>query len=105
MKNIFALIIFAVFLYSCQSRIVSQEKPLQANSIELYKKYTVLTNDAKAYKVEVLKQDADKIYTKNKDGEEIVIEKSNIREMKKVDILASVAIGVAALAAVIFIPL
>jgi hypothetical protein len=61
-----ALFILTFFLYSCQTRVVSQRKTLQANSIELYKKYTVLTNDAKEYKVEVLKQDVEKIYTKNK---------------------------------------
>ena len=105
MKRIFAFIILSVFLISCQTRVVSQQKPLQTNSLELYKKYTVLTSDAKEYKVEVLRQDAEKIYTKNKKGEEIVIEKSNIREVKKIDLFASVAIAVAAIAAVIFVPI
>ena len=105
MKRILPFIILSFFLFSCQTRVVSLQKPLQANSIELYKKYTVLTSDAKEYKVEVLKQDAEKIYTKNKKGEEIVFEKSNIREIKKLDLMSSVAIAVAAVAAVVFIPL
>lgn len=105
MKRVFVLIILSFFLISCQTRVVSQQKPLQPNSLELYKKYTVLTNDAKEYKIEVLRQDAEKIYTKNKKGEETVIDKSNIREVKKVDLFASVAIAVAAIAAVIFVPI
>lgn len=105
MKRIFVLMILSLFLYSCQTRVVSQEKPIQANSLELYKKYTITTNDAKIYKVEVLRQDGEQIFTKNKRGEEIVINKNEIREAKKVDLFASIAIGAAALAAVLFIPL
>ena len=73
--------------------------------MDLYQKYTILTNDAKVYKVEVLKQTETAIYTKNKKGEEVVIDKSNIREVKKLDLLSSIAIGVAAIAAVIFVPI
>ena len=105
MKRIFVLIILSLFLYSCQTRVVSQEKPIQANSLELYQKYTITTNDAKIYKVEVLRQDGEQIFTKTKKGEEIIINKSEIREAKKLDLLSSVAIAVAAVAAVVFIPL
>lgn len=105
MKRIFVLIILSLFLYSCQTRVVSQEKPIQANSLELYQKYTITTNDAKIYKVEVLRQDGEQIFTKTKKGEEIVINKNEIREAKKLDLLSSVAIAVAAVAAVVFIPL
>lgn len=105
MRRIFVLIILSLFLYSCQTRVVSQQKPLQTNSLELYQKYTILTNDAKVYKVEVLKQDGEQIFTRNKKGEEIVISKNEIREVKKLDLLSSVAIAVAAVAAVVFIPL
>lgn len=105
MKRIFVLIILSLFLYSCQTRVVSQEKPIQANSLELYQKYTITTNDAKIHKVEVLRQDGEQIFTKTKKGEEIVINKNEIREAKKLDLLSSVAIAVAAVAAVIFIPL
>lgn len=105
MKRIFLLIVVSLFLYSCQTRVVSQEKPIQANSLELYQKYTITTNDAKIYKVEVLRQDAEQIFTKTKKGEEIVINKNEIREAKKLDLLSSIAIAVAAVAAVIFIPL
>lgn len=105
MKRIFVLIILSFFLYSCQTRIVSQQKPLQANSLDLYKKYNIITNDAKMYKVEVLKQDNEQIFTKNKKGEEVIINKSDIREVKKVDLFSSIAIGLAAVAAVVFVPI
>ena len=85
--------------------MVSLQKPLQANSLELYQKYTIITNTPAEYKVQVLRQDAEKIYAKDKKGEEVVINKNEIREVKKLDLLSSIAIGVAALAAVIFVPI
>lgn len=105
MKRISAFIILTFFLISCQTRVVSQQKPLQANSLELYQNYTIVTNAPAQYKVQVLKQDQDKIYTKNKKGEEIIINKSDIREVKKLDLFSSIAIAVAAIAAVIFVPI
>lgn len=105
MKSILAFIVLSFFLFSCQTRVVSQQKPIQSNSLDLYEKYTIVTNDAKEYKVEVLKQDEEKIYAKTKKGEEVVINKSEVREIKKVDLFSSVAIGLAAIAAVIFVPI
>ena len=64
-----------------------------------------MTNTPAEYKVQILRQDAEKIYTKNKKGEEITINKSDIREVKKVDLFSSIAIAVAAIAAVIFVPI
>ncbi len=107
MKNL--LSIFAFFLVltitSCQTRVVSIQKPLQKNSLELYQKYSIQTNDAKIVKMEVLRQDDEKIYGKTKSGEEITVNKSDVREVKKLDLLSSIAIGVAAIAAVIFVPI
>ncbi len=107
MKNFLPFIIaFSVLmLTSCRTTIVSQEKPLQKNTLELYRKYTIQTNDAKVVKVEILRQDDEKIIGKDKSGQEITINKSDIREVKKADVLSSVLIGVAAVAAVIFIPI
>jgi hypothetical protein len=84
---------------------VSQKKPLQANSLELYQNYTIITNAPAQYKVQILRQDEQKIYTKNKNGEEITINKSDIREVKKLDLLSSIAIALAAIAAVVFVPI
>lgn len=92
-------------LSSCQTRVVSTQKPLQNNSLELYQKYTIQTNDAKVIKLEVLKLDDDKIYGKLKSGEDVVINKSDVREAKKLDLFSSVAIAFAAIAAVIFVPI
>lgn len=99
---VFAILMLAV---SCQTRVVSPTKPLYDNKLDLYKKYTVQTNDAKVYKVEIVKIDATKIYGKTKTGEMVEIEKSNVREIKKPDILSSIVIGLAAVAAVVFIPI
>ncbi len=107
MKKLFAVIVLMVLLSvtSCQTRVVSSVKPMQKNSIELYKKYTIQTQDAKEVKVEVVRVDDEKIYGKTKSGEEVVIIKSDVREVRKFNLLPSIAIGVAAVAAVIFIPM
>ncbi|MBN9311660.1 MAG: hypothetical protein BGO40_09380 [Chryseobacterium sp. 39-10] len=107
MKKLFAVIVLMVLLSvtSCQTRVVSSVKPMQKNSIELYKKYTIQTQDAKEVKVEVVRVDDEKIYGKTKSGEEVVINKSDVREVRKFNLLPSIAIGVAAVAAVIFIPM
>lgn len=105
MKRLFPIFLILLFLTSCHTRVVSAQKPIQPNSLELYQKYTIQTNDAQLIKMEVLRQDNEKVYGKLKTGEEVIVEKSNIREAKKVDVLSSVAIGLAALAAVIFVPI
>lgn len=105
MKNIFAIFLFLMLLTSCQTRVVSLNKPMQNNSLELYQKYTIQTQDAKMIKVEVVKLDDEKIYGKLKSGETVVINKSDVREAKKVDVFSSVAIALAAIAAVIFVPI
>ena len=101
---IFALLMIFTLL-SCQVSVVNQQKPIQNNSLELYQKYTFQTQDAKVIKMEVLKQDNENIYGKTKTGEDVVISKNNVREAKKVDVFASVAIGLVAIAAVIFVPI
>lgn len=106
-KNITKILVLSLFfiLASCTTRVVSPNKPLYDNSINLYTKYTIQTKDAKSQKIEVLKVDATKIYGKNKAGEMVEIEKSEVRQITKPNILASVIIAVAAIAAVIFIPI
>ena len=105
MKNIVALVVFLLMLTACQTRVVSIQKPMQNNSFDLYQKYTVQMNDAKVIKLEVLKVDDENIYGKVKSGEDIVIKKSDVREAKKLDLFSSIAIAVAAIAAVIFVPI
>lgn len=101
--------IIAVFvlllLGSCQTRIVDSEKPLHDNTLTLYSNYTVQTKDAQKTKMEIIKVDNEKIYGKLKNGEQKEILRSEVREIKKTDYLTSVIIAVAAIAAVIFIPI
>ncbi|QOW11004.1 hypothetical protein Q73A0000_11860 [Kaistella flava (ex Peng et al. 2021)] len=78
---------------------------MKSNSLELYHKYTIQTNDAKVVKLEVLKLDDENIYGKLKSGEDVVINKSDVREVKKPDVFSSVIIGLAAVAAVVFVPI
>jgi len=78
---------------------------MQKNSLELYQKYTFQTNDGKLTKMEVLKQDDTQIYGKTKTGEDIVIAKTDVREARKLDVFSSIVVGLAAVAAVIFVPI
>ncbi len=105
MKNIISIFVVLFLLTSCQTRVVSTQKPIQNNSLDLYQKYTIQTNDAKIIKLEVLKVDDNKIYGKLKSGEEVIINKSDVREAKKLDLFSSIAIALAAIAAVIFVPI
>lgn len=106
-KNITKVLVLSLFfiLASCSTRVVSPNKAMQDNSLDLYKTYTIQTKDAKSQKVEVLKVDATKIYGKNKAGEMVEIEKSEVREIKKPNYVLSIVIAIAAITAVVFIPI
>ena len=78
---------------------------MQKNSLELYQKYTFQTNDGKLTKMEVLKQDDSQIYGKTKTDEDVVIAKADVREARKLDVFSSIVVGLAAVAAVIFVPI
>ena len=92
-------------LGSCQTRVVDVQKPLHDNTLTLYKNYVIQTKDAQKIKMEVIKVDSEKIYGKLKSGEQKEILRSEVREIKKTDYLASAIIAVVAIAAVIFIPI
>ncbi len=106
-KNILKTLFLSLFflMVSCKTTVVSPTKPMYDNTLELYKKYSIQTKDAKTQKLEVIKVDATKIYGKNKAGEMVEIERSEVRDIKKTDILTSIVIVAAAVAAVIFIPI
>lgn len=106
MKKSFSIFLLSIVLLlaSCQVRVVDAQKPLKDNTLELYKKYSIQTSDGKTQKVEVLKMDTDKIYGKTNKGENVVIERSEVHEIKRTDLLSSVAIGVGAVLALILIP-
>ncbi|WP_367174823.1 bacteriophage spanin2 family protein [uncultured Chryseobacterium sp.] len=107
MKKLFPIFILVLLLSitSCQTRVVSVQKPMKDNSLELYQKYTIQTNDAKITKMQVLKVDEQNIYGKTKTGESVTINRVDVREVKKLELLPSIAIGVAAIAAVIIVPI
>jgi hypothetical protein len=107
MKKYFSIFTLLIILTatSCQTRVVSQQKPMQKNSLELYQKYTFQTNDGRLTKMEVLKQDDSQIYGKTKTGEDVVIAKADVREARKLDVFSSIVVGLAAVAAVIFVPI
>jgi len=105
MKKYILLLMVLISFVSCQTRVVDQQKPLQNNTLELYHKYSVQTTDAKVTKLKVLKIDDDNIYGKNNQGEDITINKNDIREVKQFNWIASVGIAIVAVAALIFIPI
>ena len=107
MKKSLSIFVLTLLLCatSCQTLVVTKRKPLIDNSLELYQKYTIQTQDAKTIKMEVLKIDDTKIYGKNSKGESIEIERANVREVKKPDILSSFGIAIIAIAAVVFVPI
>lgn len=107
MKNLYSIFIVSLVLLmaSCQSRVVSVQKPFNKNSLELYKRYSFQLQDASNIRMQVLRVDAENVYGKNNDDEQIVINASEIREVKKTDLFSSVAVALAAVAAVIFVPI
>lgn len=101
-------IVFGILLLltvSCSTRVASLDRPLKDNSLELYQKYNIQTQDGKWHKIKVLKIDQENLYGKTTKGEDITLEKSNIREVKKFDLLSSLGIGAAAALALILIPI
>ncbi len=105
MKKLLAISFFILILVSCQTQVVTPQKPIRSNSLDLYTTYNIQTNDARTMKVKVLKQDDTKIYGKLKSGENVVIEKKDVREVKKFNVVSSVFVALAAVAAVILIPI
>lgn len=106
MKNVLHIfmLIGLLGLTSCQTRLVDQQKPLQPNTLELYHRYTVKTTDGRDQKIQVLRFDDQNIYGKNSKNEEVTIAKKDVFEIKKFNLLGSIAIGAAAVLALLFIP-
>ena len=92
-------------LTSCKSIVSNPGKPLKDNSLALNQKYEVQDFTAKIHKIKITSIDNKSIYGISKKGETISIEKKQIREVKKVKVVSSIAVGIMAIAAVIFIPI
>lgn len=105
MKKVILILTLTLSLASCQTRLVDQQKPLADNTLELYHKYTIITTDAQEHRLEVIKVDQDKIYGLDKKQNKVEINRNEVYEIKKTNWLTSIALGVAAVAAVIFVPI
>ena len=105
MKKLFPIFLFLLFVTSCQNRVVTTKSPMKSNSLSLYQNYSIQTNDSRIVKVKVLRQDNEKIYGKLKSGEEVIIDKDDVRTVKKPAVISSILIGLAAVAAVVLIPM
>ena len=103
-KRVFVSAGVFLLLVSCQTQVVNHAKPLHDNTLELYQKYTIQTNDSQVQKVQVLKTDSENIYGKDKNGQSVTIAKKDIHDIKKFDLLASLGIIAAAVAALLLIP-
>ncbi len=77
---------------------------MKDNSLNLYGNYNIQTVDGKRSKVKVLRLDADNLYGKNNKGEDVVIAKKDIREVRRFDFIASIIVVAAAVAALLIIP-
>lgn len=60
--------------------------------------------DTKVQKVEVLRVDAENIYGKTKNNEDVIIKRSDVRDIKKFDLLGTIGVIAGAIAAFILIP-
>ncbi len=92
-------------LTSCRSIVSNPGKPLKDNSLELNQKYEVQDFTAKIHKIKITSIDNKSIYGISKKGDFILIDKKQIREVKKVKVVSSIAVGIMAIAAVIFVPI
>lgn len=105
MKRIWSLCLLLLLLASCQTQVVTPQKPIRNNSLDLYTTYSIQTNDAQVMKLKVLKQDDKRIYGKLKSGESVTVEKKDIHVVRKSNVVSSVLIALAAVAAVILVPI
>ncbi|MCD0456308.1 bacteriophage spanin2 family protein [Chryseobacterium sp. LC2016-27] len=101
----FLTLIIVVSLTSCRTIVSNPGKLLKDNSLEINQKYEVQDFTAKIYKIKIISIDSKKIYGISKKGDCISIDKKEIREVKRVRVMSSIAVGLMAIAAVIFVPI
>lgn len=107
MKNYFKFLglLFCISLTSCKTIISNPGKPLKDNSLELNQKYEIQDFTAKIHQIKITSIDNKNIYGISRKGEKISIDKKQIRQVKKVKVVRSIAVGILAIAAVIFVPI
>jgi len=101
----FLTVIMCISLISCRSIVSNPGKPLIDKSIELGRSYEIQDFNAKIYTIKICAMDDENIYGIAKGNERVIIKRSDIRQMKKWQVLNSVIVGALAVAAVIFIPI
>lgn len=107
MKNNFKFLflLLCISITSCKSIISNPDKLLKDNSLELNQRYEVQDFTAKIHKIKITSINYKNIYGISKKGDTISIDKKQIREIKKVKVVSSIAVGIMAIAAVIFVPI
>lgn len=105
MKKYLTLLLLSFFLFSCQTRVATANRPIKDNTLALYQKYTFKTADGHVAKFKVLKVDAEKIYGKDNAGRKITINRSEVREVVKPNVLGPLLFIAAGVAAVALAPL
>lgn len=94
-----------VSLVSCKSILANPGKPLEDNSLKLGKRYEIQDYNAKMHDVNIISTDSINVYGFSKKGESIIINKRQIRQVKKVKVGASIITSILAIAAVILVPI
>lgn len=99
------ILVICMSLTSCKSIISNPGMPLKDDSLELNHHYEIQDFTAKIHKIKITSIDSKNIYGISKKGDFISIDKKQIREVKKVKVVSSIAVGIMAIAAVIFVPI
>ena len=99
------ILVICMSLTSCKSIISNPGKPLKDNTLEINQKYQIQDFTAKIHKIKITSIDSKNIYGISKKGDFITIDKKQIREVKKVKVVSSIAVGIMAIAAVILVPI
>lgn len=103
--QILSFLIIIMTLFSCKSVVVSQPNKPEFQKVKLNTKYEFHLIDSSKSKFTVTKLNDSSIVVIDKKGIEKEIPKSEIREIKKTKIGASVLVAILAIASVIFVPI
>lgn len=105
MKKLFlSLSLSVIFLNSCTTRVVSAEKSYSDDKILQGRTYTFISKDGKKESINITKIDEQNIYGNDSEGKKVVIEKSNISEVKKTKVGATIGLVAGIIALVIIAP-
>ncbi|MFC4162845.1 bacteriophage spanin2 family protein [Epilithonimonas zeae] len=98
-------VLLIILLNSCKSIIANPGKALDDNFLEIGKRYEIQDYEAKVHQFKITSVDSINVYGVSKKGKCIVINKKQIREVKKLKVGTSIIVSISAIAALIFIPI